>query len=216
MKIKWLGHSAFAITSSIGKIIITDPFDSSAYNGAIKYPKIGVKADIVTFSHNHPDHCNKNLPGKPRIIDQPGGYDIAGIRVKGVPAFHDDSRGSQRGANIVFIFEMDGMRLAHLGDLGHVPTEAQINEIGPVDIIFIPVGGHFTITVAQAVETAVKLHPKIIIPMHYKTELIDFPISPVDDFLADKTFVSRFVSGEIDVRADKLPASSEVLVLSYK
>ncbi|MFH1227590.1 MAG: MBL fold metallo-hydrolase [Planctomycetota bacterium] len=212
MKIKWLGHSAFAFSLDSGPIIITDPFDSSAYNGAIKYPKIDIKADIVTYSHNHPDHCNRNLPGRPRVFDQPGDYNISGIKIKGVPTFHDASQGRQRGANIVFVFDMDGMRIAHLGDLGHVPTAGQIKEIGRVDVVLIPVGGYFTINAIEAVETAAKLCPGIIIPMHYKTGLIDFPISPADDFLSRMSAVRRFDSNEVAVIRASLPPNSEVYV----
>lgn len=216
MKIKWLGHSAFAITSKDNKIIITDPFDAGYYGGGMRYPKITVTADIVTTSHSHPDHGGiKLLPGKPQVINQSGEFNIGSIKITGITSWHDTKQGKERGNNIVFVYEIDAIRMAHLGDLGHIPTKEQLDKIGQVDILLIPVGGHFTIDAAQATEVASKMAPKIVIPMHYKTDALDFPITGVDDFLAGKQNINKLTSPEVAITKETLPDRMEIWVLPY-
>lgn len=218
MKIRWLGHSAFAVTADNGKVILTDPFEAGGYNGAIGYRKIDIKADIVTVSHSHPDHNGgvKYITGKPQVIDKAQEYTINGIKIKGVLTDHDNNGGKERGKNIIFICEMDAVRLAHLGDLGQMPSDEQLKAIGPVDIIMIPVGGHFTIDAAQATEISKKLNPKVVIPMHYKTEILDFPITSVETFLAGKSNIKRQNSNEVVFSKNSLPNEEEIWVLRYE
>lgn len=218
MRIRWLGHSAFAITAADGRVILTDPFEAGGYGGAVGYKKIDVKADIATVSHNHPDHSGgvKSLPGKPQIIDKVGDYNISGIRIKGILTDHDSKGGKERGKNIIFIYEIDGIRLAHLGDLGHIPSDEQIKAVGPVDVLMIPVGGHFTIDAAQATEVVEKLKPRVVIPMHYKTEVLDFPIVGVDAFLSNKSGIKRLDSSSASCTKDSLPKTMEIWVLRYE
>lgn len=168
MNIKWLGHACFKLTSEKGTVIVTDPFDES-----VGYPMPNVKADIVTSSHSHFDHNYfKAVKGNFDIVDTVGEHNIKGINIKGVNTFHDDEHGAKRGKNIVFVFDIDGIRVCHMGDLGHVLTEKQVEEIGPVDVLLIPVGGYYTIDAKQAVEVMNQLKPKITIPMHYKRSLL--------------------------------------------
>jgi len=216
MKIQWLGHAAFTITTKDGKTLITDPYQSGAYGGALGYPPIKVSADVVTVSHQHEDHNHtKSLPGRPQVIDKDGECETAGIKIKGMPCFHDTTQGKERGKNTIFVYEAEGMRLAHLGDLGHMLTKEQFDKIGKIDILLIPVGGHFTIDAKTATEVASKIAPKVIIPMHYKTEVLDFPVTPVDNFLAGKKNVKRFSSSETTVTKETLPAEPVVWVLPY-
>jgi L-ascorbate metabolism protein UlaG (beta-lactamase superfamily) len=213
MKIKWFGHSAFAITSAVGKTILTDPYEPGGYNGAVGYSPISISPDIVTISHDHSDHnYTKTLKGNPRIINQKGEYEISGIKIKGIPVYHDTKQGKERGNNIIFVYEVDGIRLAHLGDLGHTLYQKEIDTLGGLDILFVPVGGYFTIDEKQATEVVRQLKPMVTIPMHYKTSVLNFPIAEVDKFLAGKKNIKRLSSSETSVSKETLPSEPEVRV----
>jgi len=212
MKIKWLGHAAFAITSKSGDAIITDPYTA----GTVGYRVINAKADIVTVSHQHDDHNDtKSLPGKPQVIDKEGEYEVSGIKIKGIPCFHDESGGKERGGNIIFVYEIDGIRIAHLGDLGHALSKEQLDKMGRIDILLIPVGGYFTIDPVMATEVANQISPKVIIPMHYKTEVVNYPIVSVDAFTKDKKNVKKINASEMAIEKDTLPVQPEIWVLEY-
>lgn len=211
MNIKWLGHACFKISSERGTIIVTDPFDES-----VGYPMPDVRADIVTSSHSHFDHNYfKAIKGNFDIVDTVGEHDIKGIKIKGVSTFHDEEQGTKRGKNIVFVFDIDGIKVCHMGDLGHILTEKQIEEIGSVDVLLIPVGGYYTIDAKQAVEVMNQLKPKITIPMHYKTELINFPIDTVDNFLS-MTGGKKISSSQMDVKKEDLEGEPKVIALNYQ
>ena len=211
MNIKWLGHSCFKLTSEKGTVVVTDPFDES-----VGYPMPNVKADIVTSSHSHFDHNYfKAIKGNFEIVDSLGEQNIKGIKIKGVSTYHDEEGGAKRGKNIVFVFDIDGIRIAHLGDLGHVLTDMQIKEIGKVDIILIPVGGFFTINAKKAVEVMNQLSPKITIPMHYKTEFINFPIDTVDNFL-NLTGGKKILSPSVDITKTDLEKDPKVIALNFQ
>ena len=209
MKIKWLGHASFLITSDTGTRIITDPYET---NDRIRYGKINEAADIVTVSHGHSDHNNvAAVRGNPEVVK--GTTEAKGIMVKGIPVHHDDVGGSQRGNNTIFCFEADGIRICHLGDLGHSLSSAQISELGSVDVLLIPVGGFFTIDASTAGQLADQLKPRIIIPMHYKTDKCGLPIAPLEGFLQGKNNVNRLDSSELEVKPGGLPASTQIMVL---
>ena len=165
MEIKYLGHSSFLIKSKTGRLI-TDPYDSEMLG--LKFPKI--EADIVTISHNHKDHNKSNLVGgNPLIISMSGEYEKNGIRVFGFKTFHDKEQGAQRGENIVYKIEGDDISMLHCGDLGHILNDSLLDEIGEIDILFIPVGGAYTIDASEAEKIIKKIEPSIVIPMHYKS-----------------------------------------------
>jgi L-ascorbate metabolism protein UlaG (beta-lactamase superfamily) len=160
MKIKWYGHSAFMVTSDQGVKIITDPYESGAYGGQLSYGKIKDQADILLTSHDHADHNDtKSLPGSPEIVKGSGSQTVKGISIKGISTYHDLSKGSERGANTIFTFTVDGIKICHLGDLGHILSEKELAEIGSVDILFIPVGGYFTIDAKEATRVAEQIKP---------------------------------------------------------
>jgi L-ascorbate metabolism protein UlaG (beta-lactamase superfamily) len=209
MKIKYLAHAAFLITSDAGTRIVTDPYETS---DALKHGVIKETADIVTVSHEHGDHNNvAAVQGNPKVAK--ASAEVKGIKIKAVPTAHDEAGGGQRGKNTIFCFEMDGINICHAGDLGHVLTPEQVKSIGKVDVLMIPVGGFFTIDARTAAKVCDQLKPKVIIPMHFKTEKISFPISGVDEFLKGKSNVTRVNSNEIDLKAGKLPASAQIMVL---
>ncbi len=209
MKIKWLAHAAFLITSDNGTRIITDPYETGK---GLKHGKIEESADIVTTSHEHFDHNNvAAVKGNPQVVK--GTTEARGIKIRGIPTAHDNSGGSERGSNTIFCFEIDGLNVCHAGDLGHLLTDEQTAAIGEVDIILIPVGGFFTIDAKTADRVCDQLKAKVIIPMHYKTDKLDFPISSVDGFIQDKNNVTRVDGSEIEIKAGELPASAQIMVM---
>ncbi len=211
MKIKWLGHACFLITSDGGVRIITDPYIQGS---GLNYSPVDEAADIVTVSHDHFDHNNvAAVKGNPEVVKGSGTKTIKGIQFKGVATYHDESKGGQRGDNVVMCFSVDGIKVCHLGDLGHRLSKEEIGEIGAVDILLVPVGGFFTIDSRVAAQVCEDLKPKVIIPMHFKTPKCDFPISPVDDFLAGKSGVKRLNASEADFKASELPKNTEIVVL---
>lgn len=211
MIVKWLGHACFLITSKKGVRIITDPY---GVGGGINYSPIREAADIVLVSHDHADHNNVSaVQGKPEIIKGSGAKTAKGTLFKGIATYHDASKGKVRGANIVFCFTVDDIKLCHLGDLGHMLSQSQIDEIGDVDVLFIPVGGSFTIDAAEAGRVCDQLNPKLIIPMHFRTAKCAFPIASVADFLKGKKNVRKLDSSEAELELENLPAASEIAVL---
>ena len=211
MRVKWLGHSAFLLTASDGTRIVADPYKPDR---GIPYGPITEPAEFVTVSHDHFDHNDvAGVPGKPKAIRSSGSHKAGGVSVTGFDCFHDDQRGAQRGKNIIFVFEDAGLRVAHLGDLGHVPAE-QAKAIGRIDVAMIPVGGFFTIDPTVAHRTAELLGARVVIPMHYKTGKSSLPIVGVEEFIRGHANVKR-LGTEVEVSSGSLPASPEIWVLEH-
>lgn len=212
MKIKWLGHSSFLITSDNGTKIITDPYTPGMFG--VEYDEIKESADIITVSHEHGDHNNvASVKGKPTVVKDSGS--VKGIEFSSIPTNHDESGGSQRGKNTIFCFEVDGIRVCHLGDLGHPLTDEQVAEVGKVDILLIPVGGNFTIDAKTAADTYTRLNAKVAIPMHFRNERCpNFPVATVDDFIKGKSNVTRLEVSEVEFKAGVLPAAAQIVVLT--
>ena len=217
MKIVWLGHAAFLITSESGKKILTDPYEAGSYDGALAYKPIAEQADVVTVSHQHADHYTpKGLKGHPEIVMGPGVRTAAGFTFKGISTFHDPNGGAERGENTLFVFTVDEISICHFGDLGHVLNDDILSEIGTVNVALIPVGGFYTIDASEATEIITKVAPNIVLPMHYKTEACHFPIAPVDDFLKGKENVERMDSSELSLTKNELPAETHINVLEHR
>jgi len=209
MEIKYLGHASFIITSDEGIKIITDPYVTG---GALSYGEIKESADIVTVSHDHADHNNAAaVQGNPQVVG--GTAKVKGIEFKGIPCYHDDAGGRLRGKNTILCFEVDGIRVCHLGDLGHQLSEGQVAELGEIDILLIPVGGFYTIDAKLAGQLCDRLKPKVVIPMHYKTAKCAFPIAGVDEFLRGKKEVSRLDASQVEFKPAELPPSTQIIVL---
>jgi L-ascorbate metabolism protein UlaG (beta-lactamase superfamily) len=154
----------------------------------LKFPC--VSADIVTISHGHKDHNRADLvKDVKKVVNGPGEYEITGISIIGIGSYHDEKKGELRGKNTIYVLEVDGFRLAHLGDLGHKLTTKMLEEIGDIDILFIPVGGVYTMEPAVAAEVAREIEPNIVVPMHYKVSGLDEKtfgkLSTVEPFLSD-------------------------------
>ena len=217
MTITWLGHAAFLITTAEGRAIITDPYEAGAYGGALAYQPITHTADVVTVSHQHADHYHpQGIQGHPQIVMGAGAHQAGGFTIKGIAAFHDPSEGAERGDNTMFVFNVDGLSVCHFGDLGHIPDEQQMAELGHVDVALIPVGGCYTIDAREATQIIETLAPPVVIPMHYKTDACAFPIAAVDDFLRGKTHVHRPGRSELALTKDRLPATTHIYVLEHQ
>jgi len=179
MEIKYLGHSSFLVKTKEAKLV-TDPFDPKEVG--IRFPK--VEADIVTVSHDHKDHNQTQQViapegGEKLVINLPGEFEKKGIRVFGFSSFHDDKKGEERGENILYKIEADGVSVLHCGDLGFVPDDSFVDLVGGVDVLMIPVGGTYTLDADQAAQLIKKIEPSIVIPMHYGSD----SLAPVSDFL---------------------------------
>lgn len=167
MEIKYLGHSSFLIKTKTAKVV-TDPYDPEMVG--LKFPK--TEADIITVSHGHKDHNQiKNVSGingvEPLIIDMPGEFEKMGVRIFGFQSYHDKTKGSERGENILYKFESEGLSVLHCGDLGVIPEESFLEAIGEVDILMVPTGGFYTIDADEAFQLVKKVEPAVVIPMHY-------------------------------------------------
>jgi L-ascorbate metabolism protein UlaG (beta-lactamase superfamily) len=209
MRIKYLGHSSFVITAGTGTRIITDPYTTDA---DLTYGEIRESADIVTVSHDHLDHNNvATVRGNPQVVRDSA--KINGIEFKGIPSYHDDAGGVKRSGNIIFCFEVDGVRVCHLGDLGHRLSDKQVADLGKVDILLVPVGGYFTIDANTATEVCNQIKPKVIIPMHWNYKWSISEVASVDEFLRGKTSVNRLDSSEVEFKQGELPASTKIIVL---
>ena len=213
MKIKWLGHACFLIEGKEGRLI-TDPYDK-----AIPYRPPDYAADVITVSHDHFDHnAVGRVKGNPTVIRGEGEHDVSGMTFRGIASFHDESRGAKRGANTIFTFEMEGVRMAHLGDLGESLADEQAAALASVELVFVPVGGYFTIGPQEAAALLKRLpNLKVVIPMHFKTDRLgeDFPIAPVEKFTRKMQNVKRIGSSEVVLSRENLPAQQEVWILDY-
>jgi len=216
MNIKWYGHSAFLITTGNGVRIILDPYQSGAFGGALAYGKISEPADIVLTSHDHDDHNYVgDIQGKFKLINTPGEHIEAGITIRGVPTFHDQSKGRERGLNIIYIIEADDLRVAHLGDLGHVLDGGTVEALRHPDILFVPVGGFYTIDSGEASAVVKDVQPTIAIPMHFKTNKCDFPIAPVTEFTKGKPGVNETGTSELEVTRSNIDSLGKIVVLRH-
>ncbi|PJC76239.1 lactamase [Candidatus Shapirobacteria bacterium CG_4_8_14_3_um_filter_39_11] len=216
MEVTYLGHSSFKFRGK-SVTVVTDPYDPE-YVG-LKYPK--TEADIVTVSHNHPDHNFISIVGGgPFVISQPGEYEIKGVSIFGFSSYHDDKQGAERGKNIIYLIEVDGFRICHLGDLGERLSSELIEEIGTADILCIPVGGKVTLGTNEAVELTAQIEPSIVLPMHFNLPGINQKIfgdlNPVDEFLSKMEVEDKTVLDKLSISKDKLPEETKVVILERK
>lgn len=180
MQYTWLGHSTFLITNNAGGRLVTDPADERT---SPNQPH--VTADVITVSHRHFDHCaTERVGGEPTVKESAEPETLAGFSIRGFHAFHDEVKGAKRGTNTIFLFEADGQRFVHCGDLGHMPDEETIAAIKGCDVLLIPVGGIFTVDGSAAWAIAKRIAPKTVVPMHFMTPDLGFTLEPVTNFLA--------------------------------
>ncbi|MFC2020889.1 MBL fold metallo-hydrolase [Chloroflexota bacterium] len=210
MEINWLGHSCFRIKGS-NATIITDPYPPD-----IGYSLGNPTARIVTVSHQHPEHSYvTGISGDPKLVTGPGEYEISGVLIIGMATFHDEEKGKQRGENTAYLIQVDEVTVCHLGDLGHVLTAGQTEEMENVDVLLLPVGGISTINSSEAAEVVRQLEPKVVIPMHYKTEVLKSELEPVDSFLKEMGMQEVSSQPKLTLTKANLPAGTQVYLLDY-
>jgi L-ascorbate metabolism protein UlaG (beta-lactamase superfamily) len=214
MEITWLGHSCFRLR---GKevTVLTDPFGPQ-----LGYTLGRVSAQIVTVSHDHPGHNNAAaVGGGPRVLRGPGEYEVQDVLVTAVASYHDAERGKRLGRNTIYLLHIDDLAVCHLGDLGHLLTDDQREEIGDVDILLVPVGGKNTINAAQAAEVISQLDPRMIIPMHYATAATEGKVEgldPVDKFCREMGVEVVEPQPKLAVTRGNLPSEPQVIILNYR
>jgi len=211
MEITYLGQSCFKIRSKQASVI-TDP-----YSPETGYDLSKAASDIVTISHSHPDHnYAAGVSGDPRVISRPGEYEVAGVLIIGIPTFHDNEKGANRGKNTVFAMEMDELSICHLGDLGHPLTDSQLEEIGRVDILMVPVGGISTLGASSAAALVRQMDPHIVLPMHYRTPISsNSDMEPVHNFLHEMGVHEATPQAKLNVTKNNLPILMQVVTLEY-
>ncbi len=210
MYISWLGHSCFRIRGS-QTTVITDP-----YSPTLGYSMSKPSAHIVTVSHQHPGHSYvQDIGGEPRLVTGPGEYEISGVLVIGIATFHDGEGGRKRGKNTAYLMEIDEISVCHLGDLGHVLTAEQVEEMENVDVLLLPVGGVSTINASIAAEVVRQLEPKVVIPMHYKTQALNWELEPVEKFLKEMGVKQVDSQPRLSFTKPSLPDSTQVFLLDY-
>lgn len=210
MEINWLGYSCFRIKGSKATVI-TDPYSPNSGYSLGKQT-----ANIVTVSHKHPEHSFlSGIGGEPKVVSGPGEYEISGIMIIGMSAFHDAEKGLTKGKNTVYLMEIDEVSVCHMGDIGHALTAEQAEELGNIDILMLPVGGVSTINASKAAETVRQLEPKVVIPMHYKTLLLKRELDPVDKFLNEMGVKEVTPQAKLSITKTNLPLTTQVVVLNY-
>ncbi len=213
MEIVWLGHSCFRLRGR-SVTVVTDPCGKATGYG-IGRPT----ANVVTVSHDHPGHNNvAAVTGSPLVVQGPGEFEISSVLIMGIRTYHDPEKGASLGKNTAYVLEMDEMRFCHLGDLGHVPTPEQVEELSGVDILLAPVGGGSTIGGAAAAETVSLLEPKLVIPMHYQTPAAKAELEPLDRFLKEMGAPTAVEERQpkLSVTKSTLPHETKVQVLDYR
>ncbi len=220
----WLGQSCFVLATAAGTRVVIDPIPKGI---GYELP-VGLRADVVTISHEHFDHNNAGLvAGHPRVLrgltaDKKGwtkvNEKVKDIAIRTVGVYHDDKQGAERGLNTVFIFEVAGLRIAHLGDLGHLLDDKQLSAIGSVDVVLVPVGGGFTIDADRATRVIDQLRPRlVVVPMHYRTTVSTISqLAPLDEFLVGKANVRRPPGNVLPLTTVKSRPAAEVVVMGYK
>lgn len=207
--IQYLGHACFRLRGRDG-VVICDPFGRSV-GSDIGRPT----AHIATVSHAHPDHNNvapiKPLREKLFVVEAAGEYEVGGILITGVRTYHDKAKGAELGPNIAFVIHLDEVVFCHLGDLGHELTQAQVEAIGNVDVLFVPVGGGETIGAAEAINVISQIEPRIVIPMHYATAQLSFdqPLAPLERFTHEMGLKEVVAEEKLSLSASSLPADTE-------
>lgn len=208
MHITWHGQSCFRIQGKEA-ILITDPLGK---NTGLK--PLRTKADIVTISHNHPSHNNwEVIKESPKVIFGPGEYDIKKVNILGIPSFHDKKEGEKLGPNTIYLIEMDGIKICHLGDLGQKFSDAQLDQIDGVDILMVPVGETNLIDVKEAIEIINEIEPKIVIPMHYKVKGLKTKLSKLDKFCDEMGVKAKNVMPKLSIKLKDLPKEGQEVVI---
>jgi L-ascorbate metabolism protein UlaG (beta-lactamase superfamily) len=218
MELTWYGHSCFRMAERGMATVVTDPYDDS-----LGYPTLRLKADIVTVSHDAPGHNHlEAVKGEAKPITGPGEYEIGGVFITGISTARTNGERkkkpdeSQPKRNTLYLFDFDGLTVAHLGDLDHVPTQSQIEALGSVDAALVPVGGGAGLNAAQAAEVISLIEPSIVVPMHYKTSAVSLKLDAVSKFLKEMGLGTLQPEASLKLTKSSLPSETRVVLLDYK
>lgn len=210
MKIKYFGHSCFALNYENGAVLVTDPFDES-----VTYAPCTIECDAALVSHDHFDHNHvQSLSGEFAVIKTAGKHEVKGIQITATLAHHDPEQGALRGENLLMRVEGDGLAIAHLGDLGHMPNEEQLAALAGLDVLMLPIGGTYTIDTLQAEELVKQLKPRKVIAMHFRTEDYGDCFVTCEQFAQDMK--AQCMPCEIEVTRDNIDTLPDVMILAYK
>jgi L-ascorbate metabolism protein UlaG (beta-lactamase superfamily) len=213
MEITWYGHSCFRLTERSMATVVTDPFD----NGSIGYGPLKLKADIVTISHDASGHNNaKAVKGTSHVITGPGEFEIGGVFITGVQTNGTGKKGSDEPRNTLYVFDYEGITVAHLGDLKRVPSQTEVEALGAVNVALVPVGGGGGLNAAKAAEVISLLEPNIVIPMHYATKDVKLKLDSLDKFLKEMGLSASQPEASLKVTRTGLPDETHVVVLDFQ
>jgi L-ascorbate metabolism protein UlaG (beta-lactamase superfamily) len=207
MEITWYGRACFRLKGREATVI-TDPCPPSTGFVAGKHD-----VDLLTLSHEHADHAYNRSITAGLTLKRPGEYEFHDLLVTGIGSFHDAVGGQERGRNVIFSFEVDGVHITHLGDLGHLLSEEQLTELGPIDVLLVPAGGVFTVTPAEAAEVVSQISPKIVIPMHFRVDDASSDLLPADKFLQEMAVAEPIRQPKAVVTPSSLPDETQVILL---
>lgn len=212
MVIQWYGQSCFKITSG-DLVIAIDPFSKEI---GLTPPRF--KTDILLKTHDHRDHSNiESIPDGAFIIESAGEYEIKGVPIVGIESFHDENNGKDRGKNTIYKFEVEEMKLAHLGDFGEKEIRSDtLDELGDIDILFIPVGGNYTIDAEGAEKIIRQIEPRIVIPMHYKIPSLSVKLAPVEEFMKEMGIKKYETEEKLVIKKKDLPEAEKTKVVVLK
>jgi L-ascorbate metabolism protein UlaG (beta-lactamase superfamily) len=214
MEIVWYGHACFRLTERSYATVVTDPYKSEA----VGYPPLKLKADIVTISHDSPSHNNLSaVAGKDHIISGPCEFEIGGVFITGIQTNGQSKAASDEPRNTLYLFDYNGITVLHLGDLSRVPSQAEVEDLGPIHIVLIPVGGGAnSLNAAKAAEVVSLIEPNIVIPMHYKTAGTTLPLDPLGKFLKEmgQAKVDTLPSLKVS-SASSLPDETRIVALEF-
>ena len=211
MDIIWYGQACFRLRDK-SVTVIADPYDTRV---GLKLPKL--TADIVTVSHPHPGHSAVDaVKGEPYVISGPGEYEIKGLFVTAIAMWHDAKSGAERGRNTIHLYAFADATICHLGDLGHVPTQAQVEEMGNVDVLLVPVGGKDSLNARQAAEVINLIEPSIVVPMHYALPGLVIELDPLEDFLKEMGLKEHERRESLVVTNKQLPEETQVVILECR
>lgn len=209
MEITWYGLSCFRLVERGLAAVVTDPYDHSV----VGYERLNLKADIVTISHDAPGHSFVSaVKGKGHVLTGPGEYEIGGVFITGVRT-NGAKRKTEEPANTLYVFEFDNVTIAHLGDLRRVPSQAEIEALGEVNIALVPVGGGGGLNSAKAAEVISLLEPGIVIPMHYLTSETNLPLQPLEKFLKEMGISEVTNEASLKITKSQIPDETKVIVL---
>jgi len=207
MDLSWYGLSCFRITERKYATVVTDPFGSKT-----GLPLLKLKADIVTISHKSEGHGKTAVvSGHTHTLTGAGEYEIGGVFVTATSSIAEDGT-----KNITYLFDYDGLTVAHFGDIATVPTRSQIEALGEVNVLLVPVGGGKSLNASQAAELVSMIEPSIVVPMHYYTEGLKIKLEPIDRFLKEMGVTEPRIESQLKVTSSKLSEETEIVLLQAK